>query len=323
VACAAQAGAFIPSSGEVIAVVGAGGNVGQLVTRRLCELGDYKVRAVLRDSEKAKASWAGDLLQQSSGSGSLELFEADTRDYAALQAALADASVVICTTGVPAFGISGQWKDGNHPVSVDHYGVKNAAHAFGYGSKASKRRFVVMSSIGVTRRDSFPYLILNGGGVLDAKAAGEAAVRAIADTCGFATAIVRPGQLFGGPYDNNRYLGTLFELDKDAATKSVALVRGDTAVGDTVRSALAGVLVRCAVADGPQHMDFAVISEEGSAPSEEDIDALLANPELTATLDSETSGPVDEQFDRRVGLGLETATKAATDFLGGLESPKK
>ena len=76
----------------------------------------------------------------------LTLFEADTRDSLALEAALRNASAVVCTTGVPAFGISGQqgpeacalrlvarWEKGNHPETVDHFGVKNAAHVWSSG----------------------------------------------------------------------------------------------------------------------------------------------------------------------------------------------
>lgn len=40
-----------------------------------------------------------------------------------------------------------------------------------------------------------------------------------------ADTFVRPGQLFGGPYDNNYYLGTLFQLDKDAETREVRAIR--------------------------------------------------------------------------------------------------
>eukprot|EP00913_Durusdinium_trenchii_P009278 g8717.t1 len=109
-----------------------------------------------------------------------------------------------------------------------------------------------MSSIGVTRRDGFPYNILNGGGVLDAKARGEEAVAQMASAEGFGVTVVRPGQLFGGPYENNRYLGTLFQLDKDINTRGVSVQPGDTAVGDTLRSSLAGVLVRCLFSSQPQ-----------------------------------------------------------------------
>ena len=44
-----------------------------------------------------------------------------------------------------------------------------------------------------------------------------------------------------GPYDNNYYLGPLFQLDKDADTQNVELAKGDTLLGDTLRSTLAEV----------------------------------------------------------------------------------
>ena len=62
-----------------------------------------------------------------------------------------------------------------------------------------------------------PFPILNACGVLDAKAAAEDSLVADATAAGYSYTIVRPGQLFGGPYDNNYYLGTLFQLDKDAS----------------------------------------------------------------------------------------------------------
>ena len=49
---------------------------------------------------------------------------------------------------------------------------------------------------------------------------------------GYAYTFVRPGQLFGGPYDNNVYLGTLFQLDKDVDERDVLLGRGDVTLND-------------------------------------------------------------------------------------------
>lgn len=298
---------FVAQRGDTVAVVGAGGNVGRLVTQRLTENGDFQVRAVLRDAKKAKATWAADL-------PNCELFEADTRDFASLATALKEANSVICTTGVPAFGFSGQWEKGNHPESVDHFGVKNAVHAwadFGLSNGVAKRRFVVMSSIGVTRRSGFPYSILNGGGVLDAKASGEQAVKDLAQKLGFAVAIVRPGQLFGGPYVNNRYLGTLFQLDKDAETRAVRIVPGDTAVGDTLRSSLAGVLLRCLASDAAS-LEFAVVNDKGEPPSEEAIDA-----QIRAVALSDVGGAPDEQLGKRLDLSTGTFAQAFENVVSG------
>uniref|UniRef100_A0A7S2M7R1 NAD(P)-binding domain-containing protein n=1 Tax=Zooxanthella nutricula TaxID=1333877 RepID=A0A7S2M7R1_9DINO len=132
-----------------------------------------------------------------------------------------------------------------------------------------------MSSLGVTRRDAFPFVVLNAARVLDAKARGEAAVRAAAEQAGFDWTIVRPGQLFGGPYDNNFYLGTLFQLDKDVATRGVSVSRGDTVAGDTLRSTLAEVLVQTLQNPATANADFTVLNVEGDAPGADEIQATL------------------------------------------------
>lgn len=299
--CKRRAQQVAVQEGDVVAVVGAGGNVGRLVTQCLCNDGKYRVRGILRDPEKARQGWAEDL-------SSCELFQADNRDYGALAAGLAGANAVICTTGVPAFGFSGQWERGNHPESVDHFGVKNALNAWlSTASDVAKRRFVLMSSIGVRRRDSFPYSILNGGGVLDAKARGEDALFSLSKERGFAAAVVRPGQLVGGPYENNRYIGTLFQLDKDVEAQSVNLEPGDTAVGDTLRSSLAGVLVRCLFLEKGGQLEFAVVNESGAPPSEQDIDLMLR---AIAEEGGEAVVTDDEQLGKRLGLAGETITRA-------------
>ena len=91
---------------------------------------------------------------------------------------------------------------------------------------------MLLSSVGVVRRDEMPYPILNACGVLTAKASAEAAIKADAEKSGYAYTFVRPGQLFGGPYDNNVYLGTLFQLDKDVDERDVLLGRGDVTLND-------------------------------------------------------------------------------------------
>jgi len=294
------------AEGDTVAVVGAGGNVGRLVTQRLCDLGKYKVHGVLRSPDSARSRWAN-------GVEHLELFQADVRDCAALEKALATANSVVCATGVPAFGFSGQWKDGNHPESVDHYGVKNALHAWMSGSSTvPKKRFALMSSIGVRRRTGLPYSILNGGGVLDAKARGEEALLDAAQEQGFACAIVRPGQLFGGPYDNNRYLGTLFQLDKEVDARAIRLEPGDTAVGDTLRSSLAGVLVRCLFAEA-SCLEFSATNEVGEAPTDSSVDAMI----YKVGLEGASASTTDEQYQKRISLGAETFGKAVSNVVSG------
>ena len=87
---------------------------------------------------------------------------------------------------------------------------------------------------------------------------------------------MRPGQLFGGPYDNNYYLGTLFQLDKDAETREVEVGRGDVLLGDTLRSTLAEVTAQAMESGTALDLDFAVVNQKGDAPSVEAVRQRLA-----------------------------------------------
>ena len=73
--------------------------------------------------------------------------------------------------------------------------------------------------------------------------------------------------MFGGPYDNNYYLGTLFQLDKDTETQDVVFGRGDELLGDTLRSTLAEVTAQICEGDYARDMDFAVVNEKGDSPT--------------------------------------------------------
>ena len=88
---------------------------------------------------------------------------------------------------------------------------------------------------------------------------------------------MRPGQLFGGPYDNNYYLGTLFQLDKDVETQGVEMARGDTLLGDTLRSTLAEVTAQLMENGAALDLDFAVVNEKGEPPSVERLQQKLAS----------------------------------------------
>mmetsp|Transcript_67943 Transcript_67943/g.189784 ORF Transcript_67943/g.189784 Transcript_67943/m.189784 type:complete len:370 (+) Transcript_67943:67-1176(+) len=299
-------------AGDVVTVVGASGNVGKLATLRLTDE-DYRVRAVVR-SPAARDGLARFLGE--GRSGRVEFFEADTvRAPEGLDDALLGAAAVVVCTGTTAFptkawagggvgegevssavwqawsgngfdvrrGLDALTAEGlNTPDAVDARGVEAVAASAGRAAAAGAssgqpfKRFLLMSSIGVERRTAFPFVVLNAAGVLDAKARGEAAVRACAEREGFSWTIVRPGQLFGGPYDNNYYLGTLFQLDKDAATRAVSLQRGDEAAGDTLRSSLAEVLVQTLASPATHNIDFTAISVEGSAPNADDIQRQMS-----------------------------------------------
>ena len=153
----------------------------------------------------------------------------------------------------------------NTPKNIDERANLAILEAW-KASGSERKRCVLMSSIGVQRKDQMPFPILNTCGVLSAKSAAEAALKADAALSGYAYTVVRPGQLFGGPYDNNVYLGTLFQLDKENP-QDVELAVGDTLLGDTLRSTLAEVIAQ--TLEAVANFDFAVVNVDGTPPSVE------------------------------------------------------
>lgn len=310
-ACCAAAGLLLPASvpaaparaalqkGDTVAVVGASGNVGKLVALRLSE--SFKVRGVSRDPSRVR-----DFLP----SDKVELFQADLDDEEALAKALSGAAACVICTGTTAFPTQAWSKSGeegiftkvlsslltseaplgerwqamiegldgegyNTPKNVDERGTLAILKAWEKAAGADRKRMVMLSSIGVQRRTQMPFPVLNACGVLDAKAAGEAAIQADAAKAGYSYTIVRPGQLFGGPYDNNYYLGTLFQLDKDAETRAVDVKRGDTLTGDTLRSTLAEVTAQLLESSSAMDLDFTVVNQKGDPPTVDELQQKL------------------------------------------------
>ena len=111
--------------------------------------------------------------------------------------------------------------------------------------------------------------------------AAKAAIKADAEKGGYAYTFVRPGQLFGGPYDNNVYLGTLFQLDKDADERDVLLGRGDVTLNDdpqlgTLRSTRAEVIAQALETGSAQNMDFTCVNAKGAEPTVPELRERLA-----------------------------------------------
>ena len=299
----------VPTKGESVAVLGASGNVGKLVALRLAA--SFKVRGVVRDATRVRGFLPPEV----------ELFEADLRaadPVAELATALKDVACLVICTGTTAFptqawsqtgrdGVSvpvlkalyesreagGPGKivnaaigkltnDGfNTPQMVDKDGNLRILRAWEAAAGAKRKHLVLLSSTGVQRRTEMPFPILNACGVLDAKAAAEAALKADAAAGGYTYTIVRPGQLFGGPYDNNYYLGTLFQLDKDAETREVLIGRGDVTLNDdpqlgTLRSTLAEVIAQALESGAALDTDFTVVNAKGEFPDPEVLKERLA-----------------------------------------------
>jgi len=281
--------------GDTVAVVGASGNVGKLVALRLSDT--YKVNGIVRSSTSVNDFLNRESITLYECNLLDELLKDSTKCPESLKPALEKANAVVICTGTTAFptkawtrsessniagdvlkaladnsfdikdAVASLDKQGfNTPNNIDALSNQFLMTAWKDACKVQRKRIIMLSSIGVQRREDMPFPILNTCGVLDAKATGEAAIEAAAKESGFSYTIVRPGQLFGGPYDNNFYLGTLAQLDKDADTQDIDMAVGDTLLGDTLRSTLAEVTAQLCEGDYARDMDFAVVNVKGDVP---------------------------------------------------------
>jgi len=168
--------------GSMVAVVGATGGVGQLAVAALLRKG-YQVRAVWRKEGRA---------YDSVGNEKVTSVGVDTREEDGAEEALRDADAVVCCTGTTAFPTK-RWWAGGSPKDVDQVGVNNLVQA---AKKQGTKRFLLVSSAGVDRKDSFPFAVMNLCGVLDYKKAGEEVLK----QSGIPYTVLRPSRLTDGPY---------------------------------------------------------------------------------------------------------------------------
>ncbi|GAB0496818.1 hypothetical protein MMPV_008139 [Pyropia vietnamensis] len=266
------------SPGDTIAVVGATGGVGLLTLRRLAASpgAPFSLRAVCRsapadgllppDVEVVR----GDIRRPAGADGGDDMASAAVLPLAAC---LDGVAVVVIAVGTTAFPTKA-WRGGNTPRAVDEQGVSAVVAALG----AATTRVVLVSSIGVNRRRQFPFVLLNAFGVLDAKAAGEAAVFAWADAAPSRSAVVvRPGRLTGAPQTN---VGTTWVAGRPAEEEAGVVARGDTLVGDVSRAVTADAVAWAVTATGADELDFSVVGrpvgdQAGGKDWLSDLDGLL------------------------------------------------
>ncbi|XP_020700194.2 uncharacterized protein LOC110112339 [Dendrobium catenatum] len=135
-----------PSSSKLVLVVGGTGGVGQLIVASLLKR-NIKARLLLRDPAKAKSLFG---LQDEN---SLKIWKGDTRNPDDLDSAIFEGVThVICCTGTTAFP-SRRWNGENTPERVDWEGVRNLVSAL----PETIKRFVLVSSVGVTKFDELPW----------------------------------------------------------------------------------------------------------------------------------------------------------------------
>jgi uncharacterized protein YbjT (DUF2867 family) len=171
----------------------------------------YNVRAVARNAASASSVLLPTPNTEAAGNlpigpkGSLEIRQLSLLDLdndEALRSSVRGVSGVVLTVGTTAFP-SKKWNGGNTPNAIDNLAVRSVCDVL-VKERKNPIKVVLVTSVGVTRTQTFPFLILNLFGVLDAKRSGEEAVKEMAATSGGTLdyAVIRPGRLVGGPYTN-------------------------------------------------------------------------------------------------------------------------
>jgi nucleoside-diphosphate-sugar epimerase len=236
-------------AGDTILVIGGTGGVGQLATRKILrsEKG-YKVKVTTRDTARAEAT----LEVPEARFVAVDLVEGSDID---LVTAMNDVSAIVVSVGTTAFPTM-KWAGGNTPKAIDEEAVKKIARIA--STVKSLKKIVLVTSVGVSRTNEMPFLILNLFGVLDAKRSGEEAIKAAATQAGFGYVIIRPGRLVGGPYTNED-LAKLFQIEGSEAN-GVDIALGDSLLGDCKRDACAEAIVQCLENENCVNIDFSIVS---------------------------------------------------------------
>ena len=271
-------------SNATVLVAGATGGVGQLVVADLVTAGYPRVRVLTRSADKAQKTF-GDHVEIAIG---------DIREPSTLTSATQDITHIVCATGTTAlptdrwdFKISlgdnpiaqaatwariyldADFRNANAlntPEAVDALGVSNLVQA----APKNLQRFVFVSSCGVTRKEEFPYSLLNAFGVLEAKSKGETAIL----RAGLPYTILRPGQLTDGPY-TSRDFNSLVQAST-AGKLGIVVDTGDTLNGQTSRTDVAAACVACLESAAAKNKAFELVSK-GDRPAELDWETLFAN----------------------------------------------
>lgn len=243
--------------GESVLIVGGIRGLGQLVTKKLRKKDRYCLRVSSRAAIQAEAVLDDE---------SIEVVELDLlhgggfKTKQNLQAAMEGVSAVIImtdTAGVP----KQNWVDDDAPHAIETKAVEELAQAA--VQAGSVKKMVLVTTIGVERRKSFPFNALNLYGVLDARRSEEDSVIAAASDGEFDYAIIRPGNLVGGPYSNTD-LEKMTQVD-GRAENGLVIEAGDTLTGDCQLDACTEAIVQCLENPACKNLVFCLISSEDKA----------------------------------------------------------
>ncbi|GKY98409.1 hypothetical protein MPSEU_000798400 [Mayamaea pseudoterrestris] len=249
-------------NGDTILVVGGTSGVGQLVSQKLANYQGLtlNVRVSARDPEKARELLRNDSIDDFVR---VDLTSDNLQDQ--LAAALKNVSAVVISVGTTAFPTM-KWKGGNVPAAIDKDAVTTIARVV--DNIDGLKKVVLLTSVGVERTKEMPFVILNLFGVLDAKRAGEGAVKASAKRNGFDYVIVRPGRLVGGPWTNYD-LARLLQAE-GGAENGVDVSPGDSLLGDCKRDACAEAILQCLTNDACSNVEFSIASNDAAALSKDE-----------------------------------------------------
>ena len=251
-----------------VLVIGGTSGIGQLVSQKLANRPhqSYTVRATSRSKTRGE-----ELFQ---GRHTIKVVELDLLqgDITQLQAAMEGVSVVVVSVGTTAFPTI-KWNGGNTPVAIDNVAVTRIATAASQVSCV--QQVILVTSVGVERTNVMPFLILNLFGVLDAKRAGEDAIRQhSAIDSGYQYCIVRPGRLVGGPF-TNLDVAKLLQI-QGGTENGVTMTRGDALLGDCKRDACAECIVQCIVQQQSiANLEFSIISNDQPALNDDEWSAAF------------------------------------------------
>ena len=238
--------------GDGVLVIGGTGGVGQLVTQKLQNSG-FSVRVTSRNVAQAQ-----ELLGPNVDVVPLDLTAASPSTQ--LSDALQGMSAVVISVGTTAFPTM-KWRGGNTPKAIDDKAVTNIVQAA--TAQPKMKKICLVTSVGVYRTDEMPFKVLNLFGVLDAKRAGEDALKQSAKVNNVDYVIVRPGRLIGGPF-TNLDVARLLQIE-GGAENGVDVATGDDMLGDCKRDACAEAIVQALRQEAAQNVEFSLVSNDKPA----------------------------------------------------------
>lgn len=234
---------------KLVLVVGGTGGVGQLIVASLLDR-NIKARLILRNPDKATSLFGVQDEEK------LQVVKGDTRNPSDLDPSIFKGIThVICCTGTTAFP-SRRWDGDNTPERTDWEGVRNLVSAIPFTVK----RFILVSSVGVTKFNELPWSIMNLFGVLKYKKMGEDFVR----NSGLPFTIIRPGRLTDGPYTSYD-LNTLLKATA-GERRAVLLGQGDELVGEVSRLVVAEACIQALDIDITEGQIYEINSIKGEGP---------------------------------------------------------